>query len=174
MNQRWAIGDTGNTQEGERTMTYYVRTARAEGAFQDIPERATLDDIIWFCGQYDYDFENMLDKCFEVDTRSDEEVLRDRVRPVKDRVLEANNYMATHTDWEDAEYDVLEQILGIETATAKELFDLEDYAELWFKTKYLECIENRNAELAKEMRYREFAIEDILYEAIDERVGQEV
>ena len=163
-----------NTQEGERTMTYYVRTARAEGAFQDIPERATLDDIIWFCGQYDYDLENMLDKCFEADTRSDEEVLRDRVRPVKYRVLEANNYMATHTDWEDAEYEALERILGIETATAKELFDLEDYAELWFSKKILECLTESNAELAKEMKYRKDAIEDVLYPAIEERVEYEV
>ena len=156
--------------------TYYIRQVGYEGAFPDIPERATIDDIGWFCDEYGHNFDWILEHVFEVDYRSNVEIMRDSTRTAKDIVLEMNNYLAKfYGKWESVNYDDvytgLEKIL--KGLTAKELFEVDDYMKVWFALQTAEYTAKGNIELVREMKERRTVIEDELYEEIEDAVREE-
>ena len=140
-------------------MYYTVRKTDREW-YGSLPERFTDAYLYWWCENNEEDYEYMLDMICIDDNRDDFEVARDLIRPIKDRLLEVHNILCTN---ENYPYDKIAEILLVEYMDVEELFNMKDYADLFYKG--MTDGEN-NEDLRNKLYGIHDTIEDVIYDAI--------
>ena len=145
-------------------MYYTVRKTDREW-YGNLPERFTDEYLYWWCESHEEDYEYMLDMIVVDDNRDEYELVRDVIRPIKDRLLEVHNALITN---EKYSYDEIAETLGVDYMSLDDLYNMLDYASLFYQT----LASGAYSEEVRNKIYGVMAtIEDVIYDVMDEKVN---
>ena len=146
-------------------MYYTVRKTDREW-YGSLPERFDDDYLYWWCEENGEDYEYMLDMIVIDDDRDDYEMVRDVIRPIRDRLSEVYNALIED---ENYPYDEIAKVLEVDYMSLEDLYNMNDYAHLLYRG----LADGTKDERIRQKIYSNLAtIEDVLYDVMNEKVKE--